>query len=62
MLASPSTQTSVAGLVTNGSEFRFIQLTKGETPSYLLSDLLAIDRGDDLDRVAQILKYLGQKV
>jgi Type I restriction enzyme R protein N terminus (HSDR_N) len=62
MLASPSTQTSVAGLVTNGSEFRFIQLTKGETPSYLLSDLLAIDRGDDLDRVAQILKYLEQKV
>jgi hypothetical protein len=62
MLASPSTQTSVAGLVTNGSEFRFVQLTKGETPSYLLSDLLAIDRGDDLDRVAQILKYLGQQV
>jgi Type I restriction enzyme R protein N terminus (HSDR_N) len=62
MLASPSTQTSVAGLVTNGSEFRFVQLTKGETPSYLLSDLLAIDRGDDLDRVAQILKYLGQQI
>jgi hypothetical protein len=62
MLASPSTQTSLAGLVTNGSEFRFVQLTKGERPSYLLSDLLAIDRGDDLDRVVQILKYLGQQL
>jgi Type I restriction enzyme R protein N terminus (HSDR_N) len=62
MLASPSPQKQVYGLVTNGSEFRFIQLLKQETPSYVLSDLFAIDRGDDFDRVAQILKYLGQQV
>jgi hypothetical protein len=59
MLASPSPQTY--GLVTNGSEFRFIQLLKQDRPSYVLSDLFAIDRGDDFDRVAQILKYLGQQ-
>jgi hypothetical protein len=59
MLASPSPQTY--GLVTNGSEFRFIQLLKQDRPSYVLSDLFAIDRGDDFDRVAPILKYLGQQ-
>ncbi len=66
MLASPNTQPIVSGLVTNGSEFRFIQLHKGEQPgekpSYVMSDLLSIDRGDDFYRVAQILKYLGEQV
>ena len=66
MLSSPNTQPIVSGLVTNGSEFRFIQLHKGEQPgekpSYVMSDLLSIDRGDDFYRVAQILKYLGQQV
>jgi Type I restriction enzyme R protein N terminus (HSDR_N) len=66
MLASPTPQSIVSGLVTNGSEFRFIQLHKGEKPSekptYVMSDLLSIDRGDDLYRVAQILKYLGQQI
>ncbi len=62
MLASPTPQPIVSGLVTNGSEFRFIQLHKGEKPTYVMSDLLAIDRGDDLYRVAQILKYLGQQI
>jgi Type I restriction enzyme R protein N terminus (HSDR_N) len=62
MLASPSPQKQVYGLVTNGSEFRFIELLKQDRPSYVLSDLFAIDRGDDFDRVAQILKYLGQQV
>jgi len=66
MLTSPNTQPIVSGLVTNGSEFRFIQLHKSEKseekPSYMMSDLLSIDRGDDFYRVAQILKYLGQQV
>ncbi len=54
--------TLIPCLKPNGSEFRFIQLHKGEKPTYVLSDLLSIDRGDDLYRVAQILKYLGQQV
>ena len=66
MLTSPNTQPIVSGLVTNGSEFRFIQLHKSEKleekPSYVMSYLLSIDRGDDFYRVAQILKYLGQQV
>ena len=66
MLTSPNTQPIVSGFVTNGSEFRFIQLHKSEKleekPSYMMSDLLSIDRGDDFYRVAQILKYLGQQV
>jgi hypothetical protein len=62
MLASPFSQGAVAGMITNGSEFRFIQLLKGEHPSYTLSDVLVIDRGNDLYRVVQILKYLGQQI
>ena len=66
MLSSPNTQPIVSGLVTNGSEFRFIQLHKGEKlgekPSYVMSDLFSIDRGNDFYRVAQILKYLGQQI
>ena len=66
MLSSPNTQPIVSGLVTNGSEFRFIQLHKGEKlgekPSYVMSDLFSNDRGDDFYRVAQILKYLGQQI
>lgn len=60
MLTSPVAQAEVYGLVTNGSEFRFIKLVKQAAPSYQLSDVLVIDRGDDLYQVAKILKYLGQ--
>jgi Type I restriction enzyme R protein N terminus (HSDR_N) len=60
MLSSPNSQKKVYGFVTNGSEFRFIQLEKEPTPIYSLSDVLVIDRGKDLYRVAQLLKELAQ--
>jgi hypothetical protein len=60
MLSSQTPQTSLYGLITNGSEFRFVQLTKQPTPTYALSDLLVIDRGTDLQQVAQLLKAIGQ--
>ena len=60
MLSRSSTQSTVFGLVTNGSEFRFVKLLKQETPLYATSKLLAIDDNEDLYTVAQVLKRLGQ--
>ena len=60
MMASPSRHSTQFGLVTNGSEFRFVKLLKQETPLYATSKLMAIDDNEDLHTVAQVLKRLGQ--
>jgi hypothetical protein len=60
MLSSQTTQPNLYGLITNGGEFRFVQLTKQPKPTYALSDLFSIDRGTDLQQVAQILKAVGR--
>jgi Type I restriction enzyme R protein N terminus (HSDR_N) len=60
MMASPSPYLTQFGLVTNGSEFRFVKLLKQTTPLYATSNLLAIDNGEDLYTVARVLKQLGQ--
>ncbi len=60
MMASPSRHRTQFGLVTNGSEFRFVKLLKQETPLYATSKLMAIDDNEDLYTVAQVLKRLGQ--
>jgi hypothetical protein len=60
MMATP--QQPAYGLVTNGSEFRFIKLMV-EPPLYGLSDLLTLQRRDnDLYSVLGILKQLGSLV
>ncbi|NJL47698.1 MAG: restriction endonuclease subunit R [Leptolyngbyaceae cyanobacterium SM2_5_2] len=61
MLVSPNSEAPVYGLVTNGSNFRFIKLNLAYPPSYALSDELLFDRGDDLAQVLQILKTLQIK-
>jgi hypothetical protein len=61
-VAAPETLRPVYGLVTNGSNFTFLKLTVGATPQYGQSDVFDIERGDDLARVLQILKQLGQVV
>jgi hypothetical protein len=60
MMASPNPDKPTFGLVTNGSNFRFIKLTKQDTPQYALSDELILDRSDDLYKVLSILKRLGE--
>jgi Type I restriction enzyme R protein N terminus (HSDR_N) len=60
MMASPSQHRTQFGLVTNGSEFRFVKLLKQETPVYGTSNLLAIDNNENLYTVAQVLKQFGQ--
>ncbi len=59
MMANPNPDKPAFGLVTNGSNFRFIKLTKQDTPQYALSDEFIIDRRNDLYIVLSILKRLG---
>lgn len=46
----------------NGTEFRFLKLTKQDTPKYAQSYLFALDSRDDLSTVLKILKRLSQLV
>jgi predicted type IV restriction endonuclease len=59
MLAAPTTNRTLYGLVTNGSNFVFLQLQRESQPSYGKSRELIIDQDDDLEIVLQILKKLG---
>lgn len=59
MMANPNPDQPTFGLVTNGSNFRFIKLIKQDTPHYALSDEFTLDRGNDLYNVLRILKRLG---
>jgi hypothetical protein len=59
MMANPHPDKPTFGLVTNGSNFRFIKLTHHNMPQYALSDVFTIDRGEDLYIVLKILKRLG---
>jgi hypothetical protein len=59
MLAAPATNRTLYGLVSNGSNFVFLQLQQESQPSYSKSRELIIDRDDDLAIVLQILKKLG---
>jgi predicted type IV restriction endonuclease len=59
MLAAPATNRTLYGLVTNGSNFVFLQLQRGSQPSYSKSPELIIDQDHDLAIVLQILKKLG---
>ncbi len=60
LLATPTDQSTVFGLVTNGSEFIFIKFDRTTGLHYDLSNVFSLlNRGNDLYLVAQILKQLG---
>ena len=60
LLATPTPQATVFGLVTNGSEFLFIKFDRTTGLHYDLSNVFSLlNRGNDLYIVAQILKQLG---
>jgi hypothetical protein len=60
MLDSPIQNRPLFGMITNGSEFRFIKLIHREHPQYALSDLFTLQRHEnDLYAVLKILKRLG---
>ena len=61
MIGNPHPERPAFGLVTNGSEFIFIKLTKQDTPQYALSDVFSLlNRGNDLYGVLRVLKRLGR--
>ena len=62
MLDNHNPKNSTFGMVTNGSNFRFINLTKQGTPQYALSDEFIIDRQGDFYHVLRVLKHLGQLI
>ena len=65
MLASPNPNQTTFGLITNGSEYRFLKLINHNSPSnpplYATSSLFSISPPDrDLPTVLQILRRLAQ--
>ncbi|MEG3835741.1 MULTISPECIES: type I restriction endonuclease [unclassified Microcoleus] len=60
MLNDPSPEQVTFGLLTNGSSFRFIKVTKQGTPQYAVSKLFDIGSpGNELYEVFRILKRLA---
>lgn len=60
MLNDPSLEQVTFGLLTNGSSFRFIKMTKQGTPQYAVSKLFDIaNPGNELYEVFRILKRLA---
>lgn len=60
MLANPNTNKPTFALVTNGSNFIFIKMSKQGKPQYAMSYEFTLRRGDDLYIVLKILKRLAQ--
>ncbi len=60
MLNDPSPEPVTFGLLTNGSSFRFIKVTKQDTPQYAVSKLFDIaNPGNELYEVFRILKRVA---
>ncbi|NET10971.1 MAG: hypothetical protein F6K16_41070 [Symploca sp. SIO2B6] len=67
MLASPRVSAELPqdtfGLLTNGSDFRFLKVTHQKKPSYSVSPIFSlVDPRNDLYTVLQILKVITQKI
>ena len=61
MLGNPHPERPTYGLVTNGSHFIFLKLTKQDTPQYAVSDeFLLLKRENELYKVLNVLKNLAQ--
>jgi hypothetical protein len=61
MMAHPQPEKPAFGLVMNGTEFIFIKLSQQPTPHYSFSNEFSVlNQGNELYRVAGILKKLGQ--
>ncbi len=59
MLGNPNSDKPSFGMITNGSNFVFLKLTKQDVPQYAMSYDFSIRRGNDLYTVLSILKRLG---
>lgn len=60
MLNDPNSEQPTFGLLTNGSSFRFIKVTKQDTPQYAVSKLFDIaNPGNEIYEVFRVLKRLA---
>ena len=63
MLANPNQDKPTFGLVTNGSDFIFLKLTKENQPRYATSDQFTLlKRKSELYQVLSVLKNLSQSL
>ncbi|MEG4113147.1 MULTISPECIES: restriction endonuclease subunit R [unclassified Microcoleus] len=62
MLSNPNPDRPTFGLLTNGSNFRFLKLIKQDTPQYALSYEFVIDRAQDFYEVFRIFKRIAAVV
>ena len=63
MLNDPNSEQPTFGLLTNGSSFRFIKVTKQDAPQYALSKLFDIQNpGNELYEVFRIFKRIAAVV
>jgi len=62
MLSNPNPDRPTFGMLTNGSNFRFIKLIKQDTPQYALSYEFVIDRAQDFYDVFRIFKRIAAVV
>ena len=63
MLTDPNSEQPTFGLLTNGSSFRFIKVTKQDTPQYALSKLFDLrNPGNELYEVFRIFKRIAAVV
>ncbi|MFS8118685.1 MAG: type I restriction endonuclease [Microcoleus sp.] len=62
MLSNPNPNRPTFGMLTNGSNFRFIKLIKQDTPQYALSYEFVIDRAQDFYEVFRIFKRIAAVV
>ncbi|WP_333420302.1 restriction endonuclease subunit R [Microcoleus sp. F4-D5] len=62
MVSNPNPDRPTFGLLTNGSNFRFIKLIKQDTPQYALSYEFVIDRAQDFYEVFRIFKRIAAVV
>jgi Macrocin-O-methyltransferase (TylF) len=62
MLGQATEGQAVFGLVTNGREFQFLKLLKGEVSRYALSYTLSLNRDGDLVQVVRSLRSLAHLI
>jgi Macrocin-O-methyltransferase (TylF) len=62
MLGQAAEGQAVFGLVTNGREFQFLKLVKGEVSRYALSYTLSLNRDGDLVQVVRSLRSLAHLI
>lgn len=60
MLAAPKIQQVVYGMVTNGRNFVFVKLARGENPTYARSREFIIDQDAGLEQTLRVIKKLAQ--